>query len=509
MTRSFRPDLAVAAFVLACSVLVTQLGGLGREVIDPDESTFILMGADVARGHLPFVTQFDLKPPMIFFLIGGTLAAFGKSIAAVRLLGDALLLGTALITFLLTRRVTSDWAALGGALLYVCFASLELGQPTYSELPALFFGMGGLLALACSPVTLGRAALAGLLMSLAVLSRSNLYPLPLVSGLLLLGVAVRKDPQVKMAAWLTFGLGGLIPVALLIFAYARAGQLAVLKLAMIDVPLVYAQQVGIAEAVLDNLQQLYVITTMQPMIVAPFVAAAATGWTVIGARLLYPASQVERWTLGLITLAALAVVFSLVTSGAVYPHYWLQLLPLLAIACAAALDFAASLRFGRWMAVSLVALPLGSAFVRTMPQALQVATAQYHQAEPFDIATAARHIERSGVTNPTVWAWRKQLIGWYLDSPQLSKAGVQPENIARPAIAGPLAAHGYISKDEVSRLLDMEPDFVVTDAAGIGSSWMRATGRPTDAWLAARYRLDQRFGDVLVYRRINALSQSR
>ncbi|MFM5884526.1 MAG: hypothetical protein ACKOQ3_04225 [Novosphingobium sp.] len=247
-----RPNAVLAALILALFVLATQFVSVGREVIDPDESTFILMGADVAKGHLPFVEQFDLKPPMIFLAIGAVLAVFGKSIAAVRLLGDAMLLGTAMLTFCFARRLTGAWSALGGALLYVAFASLDLGQPTYSELPALLLGMGALLVLAAPPVTLRKAALAGLLLSLAVLSRTNLYQLPVVFGLLLLVAALRKCGQVHPRAWLAFGLGGLVPVAAMVLVYGLAGQLAVLKLAMIDVPLAYAQQVGPGAALIEN-----------------------------------------------------------------------------------------------------------------------------------------------------------------------------------------------------------------------------------------------------------------
>ena len=216
MAAKVRPSAPLAALILALAVLVTQFVSLGREVLDPDETTFILMGADVAKGHLPYVGLFDLKPPMIFLLIGSVLAVFGKSLVAVRLLGDVLLFGTAMLTFCLARHLASGWAALGGALGYVAFASMDLGQPTYSELPALFFGMFALLMLVRAPVSLPRAALAGLGLALAVLSRTNLYQLPLVFGLVLLIAALRKSDRVHPRAWLAFGLGGLVPVMVLV-----------------------------------------------------------------------------------------------------------------------------------------------------------------------------------------------------------------------------------------------------------------------------------------------------
>jgi hypothetical protein len=47
----------------------------------------------------------------------------------------------------------------------------------------------------------------------------------------------------------------------------------------------------------------------------------------------------------------------------------------------------------------------------------------------------------------------------------------------------------------------LRPPFVVTDAGGKGLAWVRAGGKPVDGWLAANYRRDAQFGDVLVFRR--------
>ena len=500
MAAKIRPTTTFVALILALAVLVTQFVSLGREVIDPDESTFILMGADVAKGHLPFVAMFDLKPPMIFLLIGGVLAAFGKSLVAVRLLGDALLFGTAMLTFRFARHLTSGWAALGGALGYVAFASMDLGQPTYSELPALFFGMFALLMLVRAPVSLSRAALAGLGLALAVLSRTNLYQLPVVFGLLLLIAALRKSDRAHPRGWLAFGLGGLVPVAALVLAYAAAGQLAVLKLAMIDVPLAYAQQVGPVAALIEHAQQFYVGTTMEPLIVIPFVLLVLAG--AVRAALLWR-DPAKRWGLTIIALALAALLVSLAFSGAVYPHYWLQVLPVLAVLAALGLDQIRQLP--RALPLALVAglVPIATATAERAPQAFEVITDPRATEAHFDVGRAARYIRSTGPAHASVWPWRYQLVDWYLDAPQLSKAGVQPENLGRAPIAGPLAKASYIGPDEIERIMLLRPDFIVTDAKAKGIAWVRSAKPEVDVWLARNYELDAQFGDVLIYRRFS------
>ena len=121
----------------------------------------------------------------------------------------------------------------------------------------------------------------------------------------------------------------------------------------------------------------------------------------------------------------------------------------------------------------------------------------------FDVGRAARYIRSTGPAKASVWPWRYQLVDWYLDAPQLSKAGVQPENIARSAIAGPLANAGYIGPDEIDRLMQLRPDFIVSDAKGKGITWVRDAKPAVDAWIAHNYELDAQFGDVVVYRRFS------
>lgn len=503
LSTAQKPSAWLALVVLALMVLVTQLGALGVEVIDPDESSFILMGADVAKGHLPFVHQFDLKPPVIFLLIGAVIAAAGNSLIAIRLLGDGLLLGCAFATFLAGRRIVSAPAALGGAMLLIAFAALDLGQPTYSELPAAAFTALALWQLARQLVTTKNAAIAGFALALAVLSRTNLYPLPLLIGLALLVAPRFKIAAVAPRAWLAFGLGGLVPVAALLLAYGAAGELAVFKLAMIDVPLTYSQQMGILDVLRSHAGQFYYTVAAAPLLLIPLGFLTAAGLVWAAAQLLRRKDNAQVWPLSVVILTALAIKISLAKSGAAYPHYWLQLLPVLGLFCAFGIE---ALRRRTALlgiaAAGLVLLSLSAALTQRLPAALDVAADPLQSDARFEIAAAARHIQSTGPAQPSLWAWRKHLIHWYLDAPQLSPAGVHPDNLGRPSIMDPLAEHGYASRDELRRLMMLKPDYVITDAKGIGIDWVRAAGKPVDTWLAANYRLDARFSDVLVYRRI-------
>ncbi|MBB4859936.1 4-amino-4-deoxy-L-arabinose transferase-like glycosyltransferase [Novosphingobium chloroacetimidivorans] len=492
--RNITLPTPAALAIIAATTLLFRLGSLFPEQIDWDEWSFILMGADVASGHLPFVHQFDLKPPLIFFLFGATIALFGKSLLAIRLLGSLCVVAAASLVFLTGKRLAGPWPALAGALVCAVLASAPFGLATSSELPAIAFLGGAVWRLGRAPLSNRDAALGGLFVALAVLTRTNLALVALVVGAVLMAAAVLKRAQVSRTAWLAYAVAGLLPPTLLVLAYAIAGELATLKLAMIDVPLAYSGQLTAMQVARDHAMQLYYTAQAAPLLYGPPVLLTLAGAVFAGLRIVR--REGETWPLVLLCATSAAVMGSLLIGGAAYPHYWLQLMPFAGLFAALGAEgltrTAAPLRF---VAAALVALPAAVALVTALPAAREAYGA------PRPIAQAAAYIRESGGPAPQVWALHKHLVHWYLDAPQLSRAGVHPDNLARRAIIDTLAAHGYVGPDEVGRLMTLRPEFVVTDAGGKGLAWVRADGKPVDAWLAASYREDAQFGDVLIYRR--------
>lgn len=496
VTRRLALGTPATLSIIAIATILLRLGTLWTEQIDWDEWSFILMGADVAHGHLPFVHQFDLKPPLVFFLFGATIALFGKSLVAIRLLGAVCVLAAASFVYLTGRRLTGTWPALAGALLTATLASAPFGLATSSELPAIAFLAAATWRLARWPLGARDAALGGLLISLAVLNRTNLAMVAVVVGALLLLASLLARDGVSRMAWLAYGAAGLMPPAALVLAYAAAGELATLKLAMIDVPLAYSGQLGIAEVARQHMTQFYYTALAAPLLYAPVALLAGAGLAIAIAALIRRDDPARSWSIIVLVSITGAVVGSLLIGGAAYPHYWLQLMPFAGLF--SAFGVAGLVRLApamRTVVVGLSVLPIASGLVTSLPNVVTSYTASH------PIERAADYIRATGGSKPAVWALHKHLVLWYLDAPQLSRAGVHPDNLARRAIIDTLAAHGYVGHDEVARIMALRPRFVVTDAGGKGLAWVRADGKPVDPWLAANYRLDAKFGDVLVYRR--------
>ena len=135
----YRDGLWFFAFLIL--IALTQFGSLSTEVLDWDESTFALMGQSVLRGNLPYVELFDLKPPMLFIMLGGWFAVFGENLISLRLFGDLCLFITCCFTYLTARSMVPPVYAGCGALFLIALSASYFAQHTQTEHLAMAFLM--------------------------------------------------------------------------------------------------------------------------------------------------------------------------------------------------------------------------------------------------------------------------------------------------------------------------------------------------------------------------------
>ena len=117
-----------------------------RDYIDKDESTFILMGQAWADGYLPYLTLWDLKPPLTFGYFGLMITVFGKSLWWIRMGGVFIVSATSFMVYTFLRNNNnSEKKAFILALLSLYFSSLFGSvQGVMSEHISMLFYMGGL-----------------------------------------------------------------------------------------------------------------------------------------------------------------------------------------------------------------------------------------------------------------------------------------------------------------------------------------------------------------------------
>lgn len=507
--------------IIIMFTLVTQISSLTEEVINSDESTFIIMGNELVDGYLPYVRQFDVKPPMMFFLLAGVIAMFGKSYVAIRIFGDILLIITAIITYFLAKKRTTPLAAGLGVLSFLSCCYAGFGQYTSVELPAMIFLMAALVLFISYPRSPWMIFWGGFFISLAVLTRTNLAYVAIAYGLYFLFLVVRKD-RTYIGHLLAYIIGGIVPLAFFIIFYAASGHLNIFLISNINVPLAYAgEQFSLYYILGGNLNNLVTHIKLFPFAFISFLTASIMGMIASLILIKYDIfaknSDAENNVKNhvncdiMMWIMLVSVLSSVFSGGVSYAHYWLQFMPVMAVFSAIAINRYLSL--GRMaFVVTLCAMVIAPIVTisQSLPKTIRILCEKDYLESHLIQKKAAMIIAQHRKQGDTLWAMEYHLIHWYLNMPFLSKIATHPTNLLLSPIVEPLADAGYSSDNELQKLLDQNPTFILASAnKPIWDLLKNPQGRyyqqgvTIQKYISEHYRIIPTGNDVLIYQRID------
>lgn len=482
---------ALWGLAFALAVLATQLGSLEREVIDMDEATHILMAAHVLDGHLPYVEFYDNKPPMVFFLLAGAMWAFGESLLVVRLFGAFCLWTSCIALFSIAARCVARTPAALAVSLLVAVQSVPYGQYASPELPATTALMGALWFLVVPRRSLLSFAVAGLLMSLATLTRSNLLVVPIAFGLWFTVATLRPSFDIRLRAVSAFVIAGLAPPAAFIFLYWQADALLPLLLGTISVSASYLSLGGIVWHTLVNGWGFLLDNWRMPFPFMPFTLFLLAGLV----RSAYvwkqscDASQTRTYHEMLWLLLGFTAL-SIQMTGT-FRHYWLQVFPICAVFCAYGISWMLQKRGIYWIGGLLPSLAFGAAGIQTLPSATKILVSPEYLSKRHTIRKGADAIAADLRPGDTLWAFKHHLIYWYLERMPMSFI-LHPNDLTNRDVMAPLIAAGYVGQDELGRILALRPTYLVTKLHRDGNPvppYARGDDYAVHDLLADHYRL--------------------
>jgi 4-amino-4-deoxy-L-arabinose transferase-like glycosyltransferase len=327
----------LAYSVFALLIFITQLGSLVTDVNFVDEDTFIPMTADLLRGNLPYIGLFDNKTPGLFFTLAGAFAIFGENLVTVKLLGDFFVFVTCIATYEIARRWVDDLGAGLAVAVMIAVTALPFGQHTQTGQLAMALTMSALWLVITHRENLSAVGLTGILMSLAVLTSSNLGFLVVSLGLYYAFAPIRSGRRAHRISLLAFVLGGLAALVTLYTVFEGTYDL---WLSIVEVPLNYASN---QNSSVFNLQthiwKWAAYTRNFPWILIPSSLLILAGVIIIRREFLLPRSldfEEPQEDSFIILLMFAMTLLSVLQSGPVYPHYWNQLVPFAAILMARA-----------------------------------------------------------------------------------------------------------------------------------------------------------------------------
>ncbi|MDA1144845.1 MAG: glycosyltransferase family 39 protein [Bacteroidetes bacterium] len=294
-----------------------------RDYIDKDESTFILMGQAWADGYLPYLTLWDLKPPLTFAYFGLMITVFGKSLWWIRMGGVFIVSATSFMVYTFLRNNNnSEKKAFILALLSLYFSSLFGSvQGVMSEHISMLFYMGGLVVWGYAYKELTHKkwvlwGLGGFFFGLSAMSKLNLaYPILLCAGYISLKFLLEKGIKNALITSFSSGLGVLIGIGVTAVPYLRENAFQEWWKAVFLAPRAYA---------VFHWNTAFLLLPIVGILTFLLVKSLQTPQNKKSDKTNYP----------LVLLSAIGVLGSFIMAGKVNGHYLLQCYPLIFILCA-------------------------------------------------------------------------------------------------------------------------------------------------------------------------------
>jgi hypothetical protein len=495
--------------LLLVLTLVVRLPFFFPAVLDWDESTHILIGQSLLDGYLPYVQLWTLKPPLIFAFDAAAIAVFGHSPAAVRLAGALCVATTGFLVYRFGAACWSRTAALAAAVLTIfAIGGISSGQATMTEVVLLPAFIGAVYLLLVHRGSASRLAWAGALMAVATLVRLNTAFPVLAAGLILL-VEPAYRPLVRVRHLASYAAGGIVVASLVCLPYIVSGHFDLLWRSLVTAPMAYA---GSQYTALTNLGEMSLHAfgisreDVGYSIEVPWASAflwitGVLGLVVLG-RLWRTLAELERRGFVLVVGCGAATAFGIVSGGAAYAHYLIQLVPLAALLTAGLLRHASPrLRIATVSlagVAALLSLPPVISEYRTMVTRAQQGVS-LHYGPAHDIAS---YLAKENPSGRPVFLLREHIAYWFMGTRPLTRLSAHPSNIWKQYLMEAMEGPGATSESELRRVFDQSPEFVVM--ARTNREWSLLN---PPAWalletiLSERYELVTRIEGRPVYRR--------
>ncbi|MCE2613373.1 glycosyltransferase family 39 protein [Flavobacteriaceae bacterium D16] len=414
-----------------------------RDYIDRDESTFILVGQALVDGYLPYTYLWDLKPPLIFFIMAGLISLFGKSFIAIRLFGVLAVALTALFTFQIGKEVFSRkigfWCSLATVLFLSLFGSL---QGVMSEHISMLFFVPSLFILIRYKKN-KHLFLSGLLMGLAIMTKINLaYPALFIAIYIFIVNTRQLSWDSGLKKGLCLGIPILLIIALTILPYMLNGQVHIWWNSVVLAPLEYTKAEPFA-----------------PEKILPFVIIISAFFFFVWRKqkINFKDPKVQ-----LLFIALSGVCFSFIKGGKVNGHYLIQLYPMLLLFAGAFLSSIAIFRkwkTGPIMLVLLFLLPIESYREYHAIYMHNKERGSYFNGEGFRVP---QYLKKEGLDKEDVFFLEYHIGYWLLDQSPLTLAATHPSNLCRDELFPYFDNPRKTAMEELKYIMeDLKPGIVI------------------------------------------------
>jgi len=295
-----------------------------NEPFDRDEGAYATIAQGLLRGDVPYRDYFDHKPPLIYVWYAFSFLAFGEGIVAPRLTAALVWSATALLVYAEASLLFSRRIALSAAALFALSSALTMLQASANTEAFMLLPLTASLYAATRGLKRESwrwIALAGGLGALAVLTKQVAVINIAALGAFCVSYAALDGEWRRAIKWISALIGGFAAVvAVCLLPFVLTGSLGDFIYANFTYNRIYTNEISFRERMaLERAGTYYFL-----MAATPFVATAMMACL----------QRAFHWRSGLAFLVIVWVVASqagVMLSGRAFPHYYVALLPPLAI----------------------------------------------------------------------------------------------------------------------------------------------------------------------------------
>ncbi|MCC5898247.1 MAG: glycosyltransferase family 39 protein [Phormidium sp. BM_Day4_Bin.17] len=497
---------------IAIISLLLRLPFFFRDVIDWDESTFILMGQSILDGHLPYTQLWDIKPPLAFFAYAGFILFLGKSIISIRIAGTVCVILTAFFVYVSGKKVANRSSAFLAAIATSMGISLlGSGQATMTEHVALVPLTAALALIFCynKIPDLKLTFLVSILLTTAAFVRLNLGYTVLIFGCYLV---VRQSPQWRqfLNHALVYTLGCLLVIFLTYFPYLITENGQLWWTSVIVAPLQYSMDDSTLLESSRRLMMRLFNRSRQRLTLGVYLLIWIGGFLGIIAAFL-PRNRHNSpnfFQATSLTLITVSVGLSILRSGATFQHYLIQIIPFLGLGTAIVWHKLSKPHLLKQFVSVFVLFVLFSSLTPIINEYRSVEV-RLRDGGPLQVGRSyeiAAYFRENQAENEPIYMMIDHLVYWWIDSQPLTPMITHPSNLARGYLLELVNGPGSSPESELAKIFSAEPTFVVKKMVVnyFSSEEMQDAQDFLDQQLANHYEKTAQILGRLIYKRIDS-----
>ncbi len=397
---------------LFLTTLLIRLPFFFRDHFDWDESTFIIMGQSVADGNLPYEHMWDLKPPLLFYIIGFVQELFPDSLIAIRFLGVLFIFLSSVVIY----RIISEAGLRNGfiaALLYIFLSSYnKYLQGVMSEHISVLFILLGLLYYLRKPVFVN-LLLTGVAFGCAVFCKLN-YAYGILLLLLFHVFMLLREGKIR---FLIFS-GTIITAGIVLTGFFVALPYIIEQKFQLFMQSVFMASFEYGHSADISLWYRVKATGVHLLLI--------TGLAMISIKM--TVKENRKYVFPVIALLT-GTAASFFSTGKISDHYLLQVYPFIAI-LAAAVMVKRTLVPGFRILIPVLMLLSFRSFIQYYKVAknLLVHNTPYHGASYYIV----NELTKRKLNGKKIFFYYYHFSYWLMDTYPLTKSTTHPSNIGRP-----------------------------------------------------------------------------